>query len=499
MAINEYEFKLNDGGLLLNSDSLGTPFTDITKVSGLDSAPYRETTRDHEGADGGFIDAEFEKGRDIILEGTIYSSLANVENYLDNLKANFAPVQTPIPLYLNPGSVGERLIFVKPRGVRYDWDTARRLGCTAAQFLMYAEDPRIYTSGLINSTISYGGDAGLGFSFVSYLDTFTRTTSSGWGTSDSGNTYTLTGTAADFSTDGSKAKITLTAATGSSYISAINTLTNVEHNFYVQGLTLSATPTGGTISATHDVRVVDANNYYRAEIIFTTSNTVQVALSKVVAGTPTTLVAATTVAGLTSSSLISVRTEISEGDSAANQSILWARVWATGTAEPTAKTVESAIDGSVTATGGFRVTAVRNSGNTNTNPVVSWDSMQWPKGVAFNIDFGGGATPAGANFTNSGNRPAPVQFIITGPVINPIIFNNTTSNALRFNITLSGTDTLTINTRDRTVYLNGTQNRRNALTFPDWFFLAPGVNSITYAGQSGVGSTLNVQYRSAWR
>lgn len=284
IGLGDYELQLDTSGVRLNSGST-TPFVDIEKVSGLDSAPYRETIRDHEGADGGFIDAEFEKGRDIIVEGTIYAAISNVEDYLDDLKANFAPVQTPIPFYFKPGTVDERVIFVKPRGVRYDWDTARRLGMTSAQFLMFAEDPRIYTNLLQSITIAYGGDSGLGLAFS----------------------------------------------------------------------------------------------------------------------------------------------------------------------------------------------------------------------AGFNIDFGGGATPAGSNVTNSGNRATPVVFTITGPVTNPIIFNNTTSNAMRFTIVLGAADTLTIDTGNRTVYLNGNQNRRNTLTTPDWFLLEPGVNSITYAGLSGTGSTLNIQFRSAWR
>lgn len=284
IGLHDYEFQLNNSGLLLNSDT-GSPFVDITKVTGLDSAPYRETIRDHEGADGGFMDAEFEKGRDIILEGTIYGTTSNVEGYLDSLKANFAPVESPIPFYLKPGTVGERVVFVKPRGIRYDWDTARRIGMTEAQFLMFAEDPRIYTNTLISVTMPYGGDSGVGLAFS----------------------------------------------------------------------------------------------------------------------------------------------------------------------------------------------------------------------VGFNVNFGGGATPGGANVTNDGNRPTPAVLTITGPVTNPVIFNNTTSNVLRFTIVLSGSDTLTIDTGNRTVYLNGNQNRRSTLTSPDWFLLDPGINSITYGGLSGTGSSLNVQFRSAWR
>src|SRR5215831_1073677 len=156
IGLNDYEFQLNDSGVRLNTTS-AVPFVDISKVSGLDNAPYRETIRDHEGADGSFIDAEFEKGRDVILEGVVYGNTANVEGYLDTLKSNFAPVTSPIPFYFKPGTVGERLIFVKPRGARYDWDAARRIGTTPIQFLMYAEDPRLYDSTLSSVVVGYGG------------------------------------------------------------------------------------------------------------------------------------------------------------------------------------------------------------------------------------------------------------------------------------------------------------------------------------------------------
>ncbi len=164
IGLADYEFQLSNTGVRLNGTGV-IPYIDIEKVSGLDSAPYRETLRDHEGQDGGFIDAEFETGRDIILEGTVFGSLNNVEPYLDAIKANFAPSTVPIPFYFKSTGVSERVIFVKPRGVRFDWDTARRLGMTKIQFLMYAEDPRIYDNNLISQVISYGGPATTGFGF----------------------------------------------------------------------------------------------------------------------------------------------------------------------------------------------------------------------------------------------------------------------------------------------------------------------------------------------
>lgn len=287
LGLSDYVFQLGDTGVPLNTDSTGIPFVDLEKISGLDSAPYRETIRDHEGADGGFMDAEFEKGRDIILEGTIYTDGSAVEVFLDSLKFNYAPVQTPIPLYFKSTGVDERLIFVKPRGVRFDWEQARRIGMTNAQFLMFAEDPRIYTNNLLTQVINYGGDTGIGFAF----------------------------------------------------------------------------------------------------------------------------------------------------------------------------------------------------------------------NIGFNLDFGGGATPGGGTVAAGGNRPAPTEIIVTGPVVDPVITNTTTGDILRFvGVTLaSSSETLTINTRDRTVYFNGSINYRSTLVDPDWFFLQVGNNLITYGAQSGTGSFLTFNYRSAWR
>jgi hypothetical protein len=164
VTLSDFTFQL-DSGPILNDDSASVPFVDIDKVVGLDSAPYRETIRDHEGTDGGFIDAEFERGRDVILEGMIYLDSNNDETYLDELKANFAPRTAPVSLVLKPPGVDERVIFVKPRGVRYDWESVRRVGMTPAQFLMYAEDPRIYDNSLLSTLIPFGGLATTGFGF----------------------------------------------------------------------------------------------------------------------------------------------------------------------------------------------------------------------------------------------------------------------------------------------------------------------------------------------
>jgi len=118
MTLEDYTFQLNSG-VLLNSSIL-LPFVDIDRVVGLDSPPFRETVREHEGQDGGFIDAEFESGRDVILEGTVFADSSTIEDYLDDLKANYGPIRAPVPFVFKAPGVGERVLFVTFRGCRYD-------------------------------------------------------------------------------------------------------------------------------------------------------------------------------------------------------------------------------------------------------------------------------------------------------------------------------------------------------------------------------------------
>lgn len=283
MTLDDLSWQL-DSGVVLNPNDIVMPFVDITRVIGFDSAPYRETIRDHEGTDGGFIDAEFERGRDIALEGIVYGDVETIETYLDDLKENYAPRQSPVALVYKMPGVDERTIFVKPRGARYDVDTARRIGSTPIQFMLYAEDPRQYTNVLNSTAIAFGGLATTGFGF----------------------------------------------------------------NF------------------------------------------------------------------------------------------------------------------------------------------------------GFNLSFGAVVPVGGTYVTVGGNRPTPPTFTISGPVTNPRIINITDSKSLDFTISLGALDSMVVDTATRSVVVNGYENRRDALTTLDWFFLNPGDTFIQFGGGTGSGS-LTVSYRNAWR
>lgn len=152
----DYTYQLGENGVVLNVDETTSTFVDITKISGLDSAPPRSTERDHEGTDGGFMDAEYEKGRPVALEGTVYAVDSDIEPYLDELKLNWALSRTPVPLYFKKPGVTERVLFVKPLGCRYDFEPMLRLGQADIQFQAYAEDPRVYSATLSSVNIYQG-------------------------------------------------------------------------------------------------------------------------------------------------------------------------------------------------------------------------------------------------------------------------------------------------------------------------------------------------------
>jgi hypothetical protein len=161
MLTEDFTFQYTDTGVTLNTD-VASNFVDITKVSGLDSAPLRTSEHDREDMDGGFIDAMYEKMRTVVLEGMVYGT----ETYLDTLKANFAPTLRAQPFYFLAPGVQERVLFVKSLGVKYDWEQLRRIGMSPIQFQMQAEDPAIYgalSSGAVDLS---GTTTGFGFPFA---------------------------------------------------------------------------------------------------------------------------------------------------------------------------------------------------------------------------------------------------------------------------------------------------------------------------------------------
>jgi len=163
-SLNAEEFQYSDTGLVLNNSGTGIPFFDVTGITGLDNAPARTVTQDHDGMDGGYVDSGFETIRTVILDGTLYASATAMETYLDSLKANYAPSAVNKPLYFGTDA-GVRMVNGKAQGLKYNKDQLRRLGAATAQIQVMCEDPRIYTPASVSGTVSLvsGAIAGRGY------------------------------------------------------------------------------------------------------------------------------------------------------------------------------------------------------------------------------------------------------------------------------------------------------------------------------------------------
>lgn len=197
----------------------------------------------------------------------------------------------------------------------------------------------------------------------SFNDTFTRTTSNGWGTSTSGHAWSTTGgSASDYSVNGTRGIISLGVVNSlrSTYVSALP-VANIDRTFTVR---IPVLATGAGIQARSMARWDQgADNYYYAVIQVETTAQVTLQLRKVVAGSGTTL-RSRTVTGLTHTATTDYRLRFKvEG------SWLYAKVWTTASSEPTQWT-DIAWDTSITAAGVWGIRCLISTGNTNTLPVA---------------------------------------------------------------------------------------------------------------------------------
>ena len=160
-------------------------------------------------------------------------------------------------------------------------------------------------------------------------DDFGRTLAGGWGNVDQGATWALTGTAADFSVDGSAGEISAAAASTHEARVSIGSTPDVE----ITGtLALDRVPTG-TNAYAYVLARASGNNAYRAAIRVATTGAVFVQLKKSVSNVESN-VGSEVAAGITviPGSPIGFRFRVVGSD-------LSLRVWNASGAEPAAWTV----------------------------------------------------------------------------------------------------------------------------------------------------------------
>jgi phage-related protein len=98
-----------------------------------------------------------------------------------------------------------------------------------------------------------------------------------------------------------------------------------------------------------------------------------------------------------------------------------------------------------------------------------------------------------ANVLNSGTENTYPIVRLFGPMSSPKIANETTGLYLEFaGLTINAGDYIEINLAERTVQLNGqagaNSNRRGSMTTRQWWYLAPGYNSLRYSGSGSIGA-----------
>ncbi len=153
-GLTDYTFAFGENGTILNVDNNQVfPWIDINQVSGLDTAPLRSSTDEHQGSDGTYIDTPYMSSRTIVLTGTLYTNPTDNDTLLNQLKADYND-DVVRPFYFQLPGQPTKFCNGQGGGLRYDVDVNRRLGMTPVQFTVLAEDPYIYDYPANQSAVS---------------------------------------------------------------------------------------------------------------------------------------------------------------------------------------------------------------------------------------------------------------------------------------------------------------------------------------------------------
>jgi hypothetical protein len=131
---------------------------------------------------------------------------------------------------------------------------------------------------------------------------------------------------------------------------------------------------------------------------------------------------------------------------------------------------------------------------------ITTDGLIYP--LVYPLSYGTPRTPSTGSVTNNGNIEAPIKVYFRGPLNNPSLINETTNRKLRFVISLSDTDILSVDTRTGAVLLNNTVDRlytRDTTSSPIRLFtVQPGDNSMRFSAESySVGAQVAFEWRDA--
>jgi hypothetical protein len=182
-------------------------------------------------------------------------------------------------------------------------------------------DPCCIPTAINYNWITWPSQAGV----LGYLnDTFTRTLSNSWGSTDTGQAYTLTGTAADFDVTGTQG--TISPTTLSSRRIAVVDTSSADHTVAVE-VSVATLPVTGVFDIATVLRYTDASNFYWGGISIASTGAITYFVSKIVAGVVSSVVSTASGTNYTAGTTMSLRTRILGAE-------LQFRVWETDTDEP---------------------------------------------------------------------------------------------------------------------------------------------------------------------
>lgn len=205
-------------------------------------------------------------------------------------------------------------------------------------------------------------------------DDFGRTATDTWGSADSGQAWTNTGTAADYDVLSGYGRH-INPATSASHHSVIASV-DADSDMYAN-LTTAALSTGSSQFAGLLARYADADNLYEARVDFTTANGIGFSVRKRVAAVETQLASFTTTFTHVAGTSVRVRFQVTG-------STLKAKIWPASRVEPSGWNIQT-TDSSITAAGSTGFKSVRNAGNTNANAEFRFDSLDLINPQTFSV------------------------------------------------------------------------------------------------------------------
>jgi hypothetical protein len=197
-------------------------------------------------------------------------------------------------------------------------------------------------------------------------DSFTRTASSSWGTADTGQAWTTAGgSASDFAVAAGVGTLTLTSVDVSRRVSTDITYPNCD----VYGsVTTSAAATGAPIYAGLMCRYTDIDNLYMARLAFSTANVLTMAIVRRIAGAESVLASSVLSYTYTPGAFFRIRFQ-------AMGARLRAKAWPVADLVETPEWQVTVADSALSSATSVGVRSILEVGNTNVNPIVSFDDL----------------------------------------------------------------------------------------------------------------------------